>query len=187
VRRLTVLVVLLVGLAASLAGQARPAATAPSASERLRALDQAILAQLNAVRADHGLRPDAISADLQEAAVFHSRSMLDDGFFAHESKDGSSFVVRLKRFYSPGRHTVWSAGENLLYSGAEIDAEAAVKAWMASPPHRRNMLDPSWRDVGIGSMHSASAGGPFGGAATWVITVDFGFRKGAGAAATRSK
>ena len=40
------------------------------------------------------------------------------------------------------------------------------------------MLEPGWREVGIGSLHASSAGGQFGGEPTWVITMDFGARAG---------
>ena len=59
-----------------------------------------------------------------------------------------------------------------------MDADEAIQAWLDSPPHRENMLDPTWREVGIGSLHAASAGGTFGGGPTWVITMDFGARTG---------
>jgi uncharacterized protein YkwD len=183
VRRFTVLVLLLLAIAASITGGSSAADAAPATSERLQALDQAILVRLNAVRTAHGLRPLAMSADLQEAAVAHSRSMLESGLFSHDSRDGTSFVTRLRSFYRPRENGLWSAGENILYNKAEIDADTAVQVWLNSPPHRRNMLDPTWREVGIGSMHADSAGGDFGGAATWVITVDFGVRSGPRAAA----
>ena len=146
-------------------------------------LDSAILDGLNAVRSSHGLRPLVLSADLEHAAVAHSRAMLEGGFFDHVSPDGTTFAQRVKRYYSPAGYANWSAGENIVYSTAALDAATAVKAWMQSPPHRKNMLDPEWREVGIGSMHAASAGGAFGGEPTWVITMDFGARTGGGTTA----
>jgi uncharacterized protein YkwD len=164
--------------AAALAGQARAAGVALVGAERQPSLDQAILDRLNAVRAAKGLRPLRASDDLEKAAVFHSQTMLTDGFFAHDDPGGPTFVQRLKRFYSPAGYRSWTAGENLLYNSEQIDAGVAIQAWLDSPPHRENMLDPAWREVGIASMHAASAGGEFGGDAAWVITMDFGTRIG---------
>jgi uncharacterized protein YkwD len=178
VKRVPAVLAVLLALAAGLAGQAAAADTAPAAIERAQALDQAILLQLNATRATHGLRPLVLSPALASAAASHSRSMLQGGFFAHESQDGSSFALRLKRFYRPAGYASWSAGENLLYDSGALDAPTAIQAWLASPEHRRNMLDPTWREVGVAAMHSASAGGTFGGDATWVVTMDFGVRTG---------
>ena len=172
----TVLFALLIGVTGLIAGPASAAGAAPSATERLQALDHDILVRLNAARTAHGLRPLVLSSDLQRAAVAHSRSMLEAGFFAHDSRDGSPFVARVGSFYrSAGYHT-WSVGENILYNTAEIDASTAMEAWLESPAHRENMLAPAWREVGIGSLHASAAGGAFSGEPTWVITMDFGTR-----------
>jgi uncharacterized protein YkwD len=176
VRRIPAAVAVLLALVALLAGQARGADTAPVAVDRVQALDQAILIRLNETRAQHGLRPLALSRPLDSAAASHSRSMLENGFFAHESADGSSFSARIKTFYGQAGYASWSAGENLIYGTARLDADTTIKAWLGSPEHRRNMLDPSWREVGIASMHAASAGGTFGGNSAWVVTMDFGAR-----------
>lgn len=161
-----------------LEGAATASTTTPSSVVRLKQLDSAILDGLNATRTAHGLRRLVLSPSLQKAAAAHSQSMLRDGFFAHESANGTSFVARVKRFYTPSGYNAWSAGENLLYNTAEMDAATAIAAWLASPPHRENMLDPRWREVGIASLHASSAGGTFGGEPTWVITMDFGARTG---------
>ena len=160
-----------------------PATGAPADTVRLPAIDQEILSRLNAVRVSHGLRPVTLSGELRSAAVFHSRAMLEGGFFAHESQNGSPFDERVRRFYRATGYRSWSAGENLLYSTAEIDAASAIKAWLESPAHRDNLLGRSWREVGIGTLHRSAAGGTFGGQPTWVITMDFGVRSGGGAAA----
>ena len=177
-KRALILCVLLLAATGVIAGPAGAGGTAPASTERLRALDREILVRLNETRAGHGLRPLVLSGGLQDAAVSHSRAMLEGGFFAHESKDGSSFVARVKRHYRASGYTSWSAGENLLYSTTAVDAAAAIEAWLGSPAHRENMLTPQWREVGIGSVHAASAGGAFGGESTWVITMDFGIRTG---------
>jgi uncharacterized protein YkwD len=49
--------------------------------------------------------------------------------------------------------------------------------WMASPEHRRNILDPTWREIGIAAVHAASAPGTYGGQPVTVITTDFGVRR----------
>jgi len=175
-KRSTVLVVLLLAVTGSIAGSTSAADAAPVTTARLQALNNDILIGLNATRSSHGLRPLVLSANLQRSAATHSRSMLDGGFFEHQSRDGSSFATRLKRFYRSAGYDTWSVGENLLYSTSEIDATSAIEAWLNSPAHRENMLNPTWREVGIGSLSASTAGGIFGGEATWLITVDFGTR-----------
>ena len=177
---------LLLALSGAIAGTAHASDATPATTERLQALDGQILTRLNATRAAHGLRPLVVSDALENAAVAHSRELIQAGVFQHDSPDGTSFVQRLKHFYSPSGYSSWTAGENLLYNTADIDAETAIRAWLDSPPHRENMLNPDWREVGIGSVHASTAGGTFGGAPTWVITMDFGARTGGTKAATKA-
>ncbi len=174
-KRALVLLGLVLALGVSLAAAAE---ASPSAVERLETLDQQIIRGLNTTRAKHGLRPLVMSDDLQNAAVAHSRSMLAKGFFAHDSPGGAPFAARVKGYYRPAGYNSWSIGENLLYTTAEITADAAIKAWLDSPGHRENMLAPQWREVGIGSLRTNAAAGVFDGEPTWVITMDFGARTG---------
>jgi hypothetical protein len=49
--------------------------------------------------------------------------------------------------------------------------------WMNSPPHRRVLLTPTWRDVGISALHVTAAPGDFGGDDVTLVTADFGIRR----------
>jgi uncharacterized protein YkwD len=98
------------------------------------------------------------------------------GFFAHESHDGAPFWQRVKRLYAP-RTAGWTVGENLaMFGGVQPTAESIVAAWMASPPHRANLLQRHYREAGVAIIHHPSAGGVFGGRPTWVVTLDVGRR-----------
>jgi uncharacterized protein YkwD len=67
----------------------------------------------------------------------------------------------------------WSLGENIAWgSGAKASPKAIVSAWMASPPHRRNILTRKYRRIGIGVATGAPVAGVNG--ATYVT--DFGAR-----------
>jgi len=188
-KRSIVMLGLLLALCGAIAGTAAATDATPAtaaATERLQTLDAQILTRLNATRAAHGLRPLVVSDELENAAVAHSRDLIRAGVFQHDSPDGTSFVQRLKHFYSPAGFSSWTAGENLLFNTADIDADTAIQAWLDSPPHRENMLDPEWREVGIGSIHASTASGTYGGEPTWVITMDFGARIGGQKAVTRA-
>lgn len=141
-------------------------------------LETGILAELNALRGAHGLRPLALSSGLRASARAHSRSMLESGAFRHGSAEGASFSDRIRHFYPSRGFRWWSVGENLVYQSGELAAADAIAAWLDSPGHRRNMLNPAWREVGVGAGYAASAPGDFLGEATSVATVDFGARTG---------
>ena len=169
------LIFVLAGLAAlCVTGVAAPAGG--NSLERVTSLETLVLREVNAVRAENGLGALSTSVPLSRAAVFHSRSMASNGYFSHTSNDGTPFSKRLTRFYS-SRSNAWTAGENLaMFGGVPPSAKAVVAAWMASPPHRANLLRRSFREAGIAIVHHPAAGGVFGGLPTWVITLDVGRR-----------
>lgn len=160
---------------------AAPTATSGSSAnvERRPALEAAVIHELNEIRAAQGLEPLRSSPSLRSAARGHSRSMLDDGFFSHDSADGTAFSERIRRYYTNRGWRTWSVGEALLASqGIDIDAAGIVKAWLQSPPHREIILSPTFRDAGIGALYAPTAPKAFSGAETVVVTADFGLREG---------
>jgi uncharacterized protein YkwD len=173
IARRTIVAAVLVALVAA------PAAFARRGAERqtsLQTLDLGVLVQLNAVRASHGLVPLRLNPALSAAAKGHSSEMLADGYFAHDSEDGTPFWKRLTVYVNGAQHGGWSVGENLLWSSPEVGAVKALQLWMASPEHRHNILTPRWREIGIAAVHADSAPGTYGGRPVTVITTDFGVR-----------
>jgi uncharacterized protein YkwD len=176
-RRLSFLVAL---CALALLGVGAMGATAAGKPARsLAAADQlesGVLTELNAIRRSHGLAPVSLSRSLSSAADAHSRSMARFGYFEHESRDGSAFWKRIQRFYGPSGYDTWSVGENLLWSSGGVNPSRALKLWMASPGHRKNILTARWREVGLSAVTVAGAPGVFGGRDVVIITSDFGIR-----------
>jgi uncharacterized protein YkwD len=158
--------------AGSATATGNPARTLSAANQ----LETQVLDELNAIRRAHGLVPLRLSRPLTSAADSHSRAMGTYGFFSHSSRDGSPFWKRVKGFYGPGTNGGWSVGENLLWSTRGIDASHALKLWMASSGHRKNILAPGWREVGLSAVTVPAAPGVFGGHDVVIITTDFGFR-----------
>jgi uncharacterized protein YkwD len=142
----------------------------------LSAVETNLLAQVNSVRSTRGLRPLRISRGLSAAAAYHSRQMVQHGFFEHESRGGGAFWKRVERFYRSGGFRAWEVGENLAYGSPDLGPAATVRMWMNSPGHRENLLSRRWREIGLGVLHVGSAGGEFGGSPVTVVTADFGYR-----------
>jgi uncharacterized protein YkwD len=157
------------------------AASTPSAASReqktMAALEVGLLQQLNAIRAAHGLASLRLNDALAAAADQHSREMGYDGYFDHNSADGTSFASRIAHFYPAGGHGEWSVGENLLWYSPSVGAGSVASFWMHSPEHRANILDPRWREVGIGAVHLSSAAGAYRHLAVTIVTADFGVRR----------
>ena len=140
------------------------------------ALESGVLEQLNAIRAQHRLPPLHLNARLAAAAAQHTREMGVDGYFRHESADGSAFWKRIARYYPSGSSGYWSVGENLLWSSPSVGPARAMDLWMHSPEHRANILSPRWREIGVAAVHFASAPGSYKGLPVTIVTTDFGVR-----------
>jgi uncharacterized protein YkwD len=144
--------------------------------EAMAALEGSVVARMNAVRRSHGLRALRMSRRLRTAAIFHSKDMGRRGYFEHDSLTGTSFWRRIERFYPSRGFSFWTVGENLLWGSDTYDATFAVREWMESPPHRRNILSRDWREVGIGAVFFGRGPGEFGGRPVTIVTADFGSR-----------
>jgi uncharacterized protein YkwD len=175
VQRPFLTVVLTVLCAALLAPGALPASRPGQAA--LSTLESGVLVQLNHIRAKHGLQPLALSSSLSGAAEQHSQEMGVDGYFEHESADGTAFWKRIDRWYGSNGFSYWSVGENLLWSSPAVSPAGALKLWMSSPEHRANILTARWREVGVSAVHEPSAPGVYHGREVTIITTDFGVRR----------
>jgi hypothetical protein len=97
--------------------------------------------------------------------------MVGENFFAHESPDGSTLESRLTaaRYIAPDGD--WFVGENLAWGQGNLaTARSIAIAWMNSPGHRHNILEPEFTEVGIGIV-PGTPGDPSWGA---TYTTDFG-------------
>jgi len=168
-----------VALVALLGALAAPAAHSSKAGSHvaLSSLESGVLAELNQIRVQHGLQPVKISARLTASAAQHSKEMGADGYFEHNSNDGTAFWKRIGHWYGSNGFGYWSVGENLLWSSPQVDPAGAMQLWMNSPEHRANILNARWREIGISAMHFASAPGTYKGLEVTIITTDFGIRR----------
>ncbi|HEV3002144.1 MAG TPA: CAP domain-containing protein, partial [Solirubrobacteraceae bacterium] len=70
----------------------------------------------------------------------------------------------------------WSVGENIAWGSGTLSSPAGiVAAWMASPGHKENLLNPTYREIGIGIVPGSPRSPEMAGAATY--TTDFGTRR----------
>ena len=172
----TILLTLAAALAAASTAAAAPARTRqPQAA--LSTLERGVLLDINVLRQEHHLAALRLNVQLTSAARLHSQQMAADGYFEHESADGSAFWKRVQRFYASSPWSYWSVGENLLWSSPGIDGAGALKLWLASPEHRKNLMNPNWREIGVSAVHAAQAPGVYHGLGVTIVTTDFGVRR----------
>lgn len=136
------------GIALAAEPNAPTPSCAPAVSQAPVSADESaearIVAAINAARADAGLKPMQSAPRLVQAARSHSRDMAENNFTGHTGSDGSDIVKRLERVCVRWR----MAAENVGWGSP--DAGAMMKAWMDSPPHRANILNPDLAEVGVG-------------------------------------
>ena len=117
----------------------------------------------NAQRAANGLSVLSENSSLNGAALAKGNDMLAKGYWAHFAPDGTSPWSFFLNFGYKYKY----AGENLARDFP--DASSAVNAWMNSPSHKENILNPNYREIGIGVVE-----GNLAGADTTVIVQFFG-------------
>ncbi|WP_166033584.1 CAP domain-containing protein [Haloplanus aerogenes] len=145
-------------------------ATAASSDSQRERIENQIHQKINERRDANGLDPIPKDDLLRQIARSHSEEMAQQGYFAHESPSGETFEDRYDQFgyncrvpIGSGRYV--TGGENLwrmtasTEPSAETIASNAVRGWMESPAHRRNILRPYWDDMGIGVYVLDTGGG----------------------------
>jgi uncharacterized protein YkwD len=125
---------------------------------------------LNQERAENGLRALKLDSQLTRAALGHSRDMVTQRYFEHDSLSGRPFRSRIASTgWMDGRRR-WKVGENIAWgAGPRATPRAIMSAWMRSPTHRANILHGGYRVVGIGVTDGTPVGLSGG-----TYTTDFG-------------
>jgi uncharacterized protein YkwD len=136
-------------------------------------LEERVLDAINVLRQQHGLAALRLNVNLAATAREHSLSMAEHGYFRHSSLGGASFWSRVEGKYGGPN---WRVGENLVWASPYLSAEQAIGLWLKSPPHRRNLLAPIWREIGVGAVHADPAPGVYQGLPATILTADFGVR-----------
>jgi RNA polymerase sigma factor (sigma-70 family) len=149
---------------------ARAAASSARPTRRVSGVPQAqsaptttvaqVVVLVNKERAAAGCGPLTEDAQLEDAARAHSDDMAARGFFDHTNPDGADPGERIT---AAGYR--WSTyGENIAMG--QQTPQAVMDSWMNSPGHRANILNCSFKNIGVG-VHKGGSGGPW-----W--TQDFG-------------
>ncbi len=102
-----------------------------------------LLQETNREREGLGLKPLVINEELNQAALAKAQDMFNDQYWAHVAPDGKQawdFIKETKYVYK-------YAGENL---ARDFDNSAeVVRAWMASPSHRENIVNADFTQMGL--------------------------------------
>lgn len=103
-----------------------------------------ILLIVNEKRQEFGLSPLVLDDRLETTAQNKSDDMVTRDYFAHADPDGNKVWPKV----IANGYNYYVVGENLAYGFTDV--EVLMDAWMLSEKHRKNILDPRFKDFGVG-------------------------------------
>jgi len=106
-------------------------------------IEAEMLQRVNDVRRRSGLPPLTPNPLLDRVSQEHAEDMLRRSYFGHRTPEGLGPSDRAE-----GDGYRSGIGENLVEQ--RFSVEEALEAWLGSPGHRRNILDPACRELGLG-------------------------------------
>jgi uncharacterized protein YkwD len=122
-------------------------AHAASVAATIPSFDSHLLAHINQKRANHGLPKVSLAAGTTDVAHGWTCGMA--------SRDAVSHNLQLPTQLETHGSKQWTSyGENVAVQRSGLTARRLFRAYMKSPEHRANILDPSARFVGIWSKRS---------------------------------
>lgn len=104
---------------------------------------------LNDDRKKRNLAPLQFNPQLATLAESYARDMIDRDFFSHRNPEGQTPFERMKERQIDFGY----AGENIAFNESVY---AAQQAFMHSPSHKANILNPHYTQVGIGVVKSTT-------------------------------
>lgn len=106
---------------------------------------------INKARTDAGLSKLEPDASLFKIARLKAQDMVNNSYFSHTSKKYGSPFEMMKNYNMSYK----SAGENI---AGNPSLENAVKSWLNSNTHKKNILSNSYNYIGIGISKSDTYG-----------------------------
>ncbi len=128
---------------------ARIASTSRSAKKEDDEFEQRVLDLINQERAKYGLGKLTYNGTLDNAAEKHAHHMSVVGKMAHDNIGDGDPGERIR---AEGFRKAW--GENV--ATGQTSPEQVVREWMNSPTHRRNILDPNFKQMGVGYVTASN-------------------------------
>lgn len=124
------------------AGPSRTGSPATIPADDLTAKERALVDAVNAIRAQAAVAPVAVDPALNAEAREWSRQLAKSGFRHSELDEQVGDAVCWRRL-----------GQNIAQGD---DVSAIVAAWLASPTHFANLVDPLFTHVGVSIVEDRS-------------------------------
>ena len=109
-----------------------------------------VIRLINEIRVKNGLNTLKADWELSRVARYKSQDMKDNNYFSHTSPVYGSPFNMIKNFGISYK----SAAENI--AKGQTSPQSVVNAWMNSSGHRANILNPSYKKIGVGYVISGN-------------------------------
>lgn len=116
----------------------------PQLDRAVLSYEEEVVQLVNAIRRENGLGELSLNWELSRVARYKSQDMVDKHYFSHTSPTYGSPFQMMRAFGLSYR----TAGENIAYGYSS--PQAVVTGWMNSEGHRKNILNPSFTQIGVG-------------------------------------
>lgn len=118
--------------------------TIPQQDSTTQEFETQVVRLVNQIRQENGLQQLTANWELSRVARYKSQDMKDNRYFSHTSPTYGSPFQMIKAFGLSYR----TAGENIAKGYAT--PQAVVNGWMNSSGHRANILNPAYKQIGVG-------------------------------------
>lgn len=118
--------------------------TIPKPDSTVASYEAEVIRLVNEIRKQNGLQPLSTNWELSRVARYKSQDMKDKGYFSHTSPTYGSPYQMIRAFGLSFR----TAGENI--AKGYSTPQAVVNGWMNSSGHRANILNASYKQIGVG-------------------------------------
>ena len=124
--------------------------TPGTSTDNVSEYEKRVVELVNIERARYGLPALKLNPELSAIARAKSQDMKDKNYFSHTSPTYGSPFQMMKSFGIKYN----TAGENIAYGYRT--PEAVVNGWMNSEGHRANILNSSYKEIGVGYVASGN-------------------------------
>lgn len=119
-------------------------------TDQLNQFEHQVVQLTNEERTKRGLSPLKVNVELSKVAREKSADMARNNYFSHNSPTYGSPFDMMKQFGISYR----TAGENI--AKGQRTPQEVVNAWMNSAGHRKNILNPSFKEIGVGYVENGN-------------------------------
>lgn len=120
-------------------------------SLKINQFESKVFELTNQIRRKYGLNLLKWDFQLIEASQNHSRDMDKNKMkmkISHTGSDNSTLRVRVEK---TGYRGFFALGENVAWG--QQTPKKVLESWMNSPGHRKNILNPNYKEIGVGYVN----------------------------------